>query len=115
MDQWKSGDAKAIFLPTNTEEILAAYAEAIQWAQQQCRFRAEAKAKFADDVDAWLIACAKAKGLIMVTHERPALASKTSVKIPDVCAALRIPYVNTFDMLRDLHVSYHWDPRTGAA
>lgn len=107
--QWKSETAKHLFLPTDTEDIIAAYREVIQWPQQQVRFTGAARAAFADDADAWVIACAKARGLTIITHEKPAPNSKNSVKIPDVCKAFNIMYRNTFDMLRDLHISYIWE------
>lgn len=112
LEQWKSQTPEPLFLPTDTEEIVAAYGEVIQWAQKQTRFNDGAKTSFAQGVDAWLIACAKAKNLTMVTHEQPAPKSKKDVKIPDVCKAFGIACKNTFDMLRDLQISYHWDPLT---
>ena len=114
MNQWKSETAKHLFLPTDTADVVAAYGEVIRWAQQQTRFTDAARASFAGGVDAWLIACAKAKGLTMVTQEQPAPNSKSSVKIPDVCKAFGIMYRNTFDMLRELHISYRWDHPTDA-
>ena len=109
LDAWKSQAPEPLFLPTDTEEIVAAYVEIIRWAQKQPRFNDGAKTEFAQGVDAWLIACAKANVLTMVTHEQSAPKSQKHVKIPDVCKAFDIKCKNTFEMLRDLQVSYHWD------
>lgn len=113
LDQWKLETAAPLFLPTDTEDVIAAYREVIRWAQQQSRFTDAAKALFADGTDAWLIAFAKARNLTMITHEKSEPRSKKNVKIPDVCKAFGITYQNTFDMLRELHISYHWDCPTG--
>ena len=114
MDRWKSQAPKPLFLPTDTADIVAAYGEVIQWAQQQTRFTDAAKTLFAQGVDAWLIACARAENLTMITHEQSAPKSKSSVKIPDVCKAFGITCRNTFDMLRALRISYRWDNSTDA-
>jgi len=110
LDRWKAEVSDGFFLPTDTDETIMAYRDVIRWAQSQPRLTSAAKAAFASDVDAWLLACAKARGLTMVTHEQPAPHSRNSVKIPDVCVAFGITYVNTFDMLRDLGISYSWQP-----
>jgi hypothetical protein len=109
LDTWKSQAPEPLFLPTDTEETLAAYVEIIQWAQKQTRLNDGAKTEFAQGVDAWLIAFAKANNLTMITHEQPAPESKKDIKIPDVCKAFNIECKNTFDMLRDLQISYHWN------
>ena len=108
LDQWKESVSNSLFLPSDTDDDIAAYREIILWVERESRFKSAAKANFANGVDAWLIACAKARGLKMVTHEAPAPNSKTSVKIPDVCKAFDITYCNTFDMLRELRISYNW-------
>jgi hypothetical protein len=36
----------------------------------------------------------------IVTHERPAPNAVRSIKIPDVCGGLDVPYVNTHTMLQ---------------
>jgi hypothetical protein len=108
LDNWKNKVARDIFLPSDNHETLTAYAEAVRWVQQQTRFKAAAKSEFAGDVDAWVIAYAKSSDLIVVTHEEPSPNSKASVKIPDVCDALGVQWTNTFKMLRNLEIFYHW-------
>ena len=109
LDRWKSEVPEHFSLGTDTPDIVAAYREVIRWAQQQTRFTVAAQATFARGADAWLIAAAKAEGLTMVTHEASRPHSKKVVKIPDVCKAFDIACRNTFEMLRDLQVSYYWD------
>ena len=112
LEDWKSQAPEPLFLPTDTAEIVAAYGEVIKWAQNQARFNGGARTEFAQGVDAWLIACAKANSLTMVTHEQSAPKSQKRVKIPDVCKAFGIPCKNTFEMLRALEVSYTWQTRS---
>ncbi len=109
LDHWKKDVAKDIFLPSDTSETLAAYTDAVRWVQQQTRFKLEAKSEFANDVDAWIIAYAKASNAIVVTQETSRPNSQASVKIPDVCTALGVHWTDTFQMLRNLEVRYHWN------
>jgi predicted nucleic acid-binding protein len=73
-------------------------AAALEWARGES-FRQGAISSFADDADAYLVAHAHAHNHIVVTHELPSDAIK-QVKIPNVCVALKVKYVNTFEMLR---------------
>lgn len=59
-----------------------------------------------DDLDAWIIAYAKANNATVVTHEVSAPKS-TKVKIPDVCDYFDIKHINTFEMLQRLGVVFH--------
>jgi len=114
LGEWQAEAPEALFLPTDEDDVLEAFREVIQWAYQQARFTTEAKHAFANDTDAWLVAYARAKGLTVVTHEKPEPESRRSVKIPDVCREFGIPYRNTFEMLRELEVSFHWNPPSPA-
>lgn len=109
LDEWKLKVDEPLFLSTDTADVVSAYGEIIRWAQQQVRLLDAAKASFAQDTDAWLIACARARNLTMITHEQSAPQSKTSIKIPDVCKAFNITCRNTFEMLRELQVAYYWN------
>ncbi len=98
--------SKKFFVASDGEDVQASYAEAMQWVQDQKRFYPFAKTEYAESVDGWLIAYARAKGMILVTHEEPAPESKKQVKIPDVCNAIGVQCVNTFDMLRALGTKF---------
>lgn len=56
--------------------------------------------------DGWLIACAKAREHIIVTNEvyRPDI--KKRIPICNACLAFRIPYIDTFEMLRRLNIRF---------
>jgi hypothetical protein len=49
--------------------------------------------------DYYICAQALAGDYTVVTFEVPS-ESRKKVKIPDVCLAMDIPYINTFDLLR---------------
>ncbi|MBN1555892.1 MAG: DUF4411 family protein [Phycisphaerae bacterium] len=108
LDHWKKEVARDIFLSSDNSETLTAYTDAVRWVQKQARFKNSAKSEFANDVDAWIIAFAKAFGFIVVTNEESRPNSQASVKIPDVCDALDIQWSNPFKMLRNLEIRYHW-------
>lgn len=84
--------------------MIAAYREIIAWVQDNAQFTNAAKARFADDDDGWLVAYAKAKNCIVVTHEVVRPEAKNRVMIPNICQQFDVPFVNTFDMLRALGV-----------
>lgn len=107
LDAWKK-QSSGFFAPTENASILKAYREVNQWVRGQERFSNYEKSKFANDVDAWVIAYAKANNATVVTHEVPAPKS-TKVKIPDVCDYFGIKHISTFDMLKKLGVVFNWE------
>jgi len=94
------------FSKTDDSDTMAAFAEAQRWVDRQPRYLAEAKTEFATVADGWLPAYARSRSLVVVTHELPDAASKKTVMIPDVCNALGVKWIDTFDMLRELGVSF---------
>ncbi|MDR0959690.1 MAG: DUF4411 family protein [Propionibacteriaceae bacterium] len=58
------------------------------------------------------VAFAHAHGHTIVTHERAANpGAKKRIKIPDACAALHVPFVDPFSMLRDEHARFVLGPK----
>lgn len=53
---------------------------------------------------------AKATGAVLVTQERPRPGVQNPVPIPNVCEALGVAFVDTFDMLRALSTRFTWQP-----
>jgi hypothetical protein len=100
----------ACFFNTDIEPVTTAYAQAITWVMGQAQFTEAAKAEFADaeNADAWVIAYAKAMDATVVTHEKANADIRRKVPIPNVCAALDVPYVDTFEMLRELSTQFSW-------
>ncbi len=76
----------------------------MSWVRDQTQFSNAAKANFASGADGWLVAYAVARRRIVVTHELPAPDARRKVPIPNVCEAFDVPFVDTFEMLRELGV-----------
>jgi hypothetical protein len=99
---WLNNEFDFAFMSTDDNDVISAYSDIMNWVDNQHRFIPAAKAEFANNADGWLIAFAKAKGCIVVTHEQPAPDSQKKVKIPDVCDAFNVVWTDTFKMLRAL-------------
>jgi len=106
--KWANGHFQAYFDSTADETVVNAYCEIMVWANQQMQFNDEAKADFAkgDNADPWVVAYAKAKGCVVVTHEQFDNRIRRKIPIPNVCQAFSIPYVDTFEMLRQVGVTF---------
>ena len=75
------------------------------WVMAQ-PFKEAAKSEFLSGGDPWLIAKAKVIGATVVTQETFDAQSRKKVKIPNVCRALSVPYINTFDLLRQTGATF---------
>ena len=103
---WARGNFSAAFASTDEKDIIESYREVVNWVQAQGQFLDAAKVYFADVADGWLVAYAKSKGRIVVTHEVLDPSIKRKVPIPNVCDAFSVKYVDTFAMLRELGVRF---------
>lgn len=95
-----------LFKRTDGKATIEHFGAMVQWVQSEPQYRPEAKAEFATVADGWLIACAKAEGLIVVTDELYDAEIKKRVKIPNVCRQFGVECINTFEMLRQLGVQF---------
>lgn len=109
-DWAKTKAPKAFFKNTDSKEVIEQFARMVAWVQDETQYRQEAKDEFASVADGWLIAFAKAEGLVVVTDEvfNPEIRKK--VKIPNVCRQFTIECVNTFQMLRELGIRFVEQP-----
>jgi predicted nucleic acid-binding protein len=98
----------AFFRSTDDNATTEWFGRMVEAVNRETKYFRAAKAKFATDADGWLVAHAKANGLVVVTQERPAKDAKKTVPIPNVCEAFGVPYQNTFEMLTELSASFHW-------
>lgn len=94
--------SKDIFIEIDND-VMMCYAELIKWANSQ-NFTQTACDTFADVADSYLIATAKAKGLVVVTLEKSNPDSKKRIKIPDACAAVGVRCIDLNTMLREMNV-----------
>jgi hypothetical protein len=105
LSAWVKNTAPAtLFKGTADKAVSDAFAAMVNWVQNESQFTPEAKAEFSSVADGWVIAYAKANGLVVVTHEEYAPDARRKVPIPNVCVEFEVEYCNTFEMLRDLKV-----------
>lgn len=103
LKEWVTDKARdSFFKGTADKKVSDVFKDMVNWVQNEQQFTPEAKTEFSSVADGWLVAYAKANGLVVVTHEEYARDAKTKVKIPNVCIEFDVDYCSTFDMLRDL-------------
>ncbi len=105
--EWIEAEAPDTFFKrTEDKKVSDVFKDMVNWVQNEQQFRPEAKAEFSSVADGWLVAYAKANGLVVVTHEEYAPDAEKKVKIPNVCIEFDVDYCSTFDMLRDLNEQF---------
>ncbi len=103
---WAREHFNDAFASTNEEDVIQSYTEVMRWVQAQDQFSDAAKADFAAGADGWLVAYAKSRGHIVVTHEVLNPTIRRRVPIPNVCKAFDVSCRDTFEMLRELGVRF---------
>jgi hypothetical protein len=69
-------------------------------------YQIPAKAHFLAKADPWLVAKAKVMGATVVTHEKAATDAKKRVPLPNICDDFKVPYIDTFALLRSHTASF---------
>lgn len=104
---WVKHDVPAAFFhDSNADKVNSAYAEVMLWVQRSTQYFDRAKAKFATEADGWLVAYSMVHGTVVVTNEQPRPESRNRVLLPELCAQFKVPYRDTFLMLRQLAVQF---------
>ena len=67
----------------------------------------QARRRFLDRVDPWIIAHAIVKGGAVVTHEQKDSDTSNKVKIPNVCERFNVNCIDVYQMLRDQGVAWN--------
>ena len=106
--RWVKKAPQTFFPSTGYKVIAESYGKIMEWVHGQSQFLSAAKAEFARGADGWLIAYAMINDCMLVTHEVYDANVQKKVKIPNVCRAFDVKIINTFDMLRELDVHFHW-------
>jgi hypothetical protein len=103
---WVNGTFLDYFFKTDTPVVMQAYADIIRWSQGQRHYNQAVLEAFAryDHGDTWLVAYAKAHQVAIVTLESANPATKKKIPLPIVCEAFGVPWINTFDMLRESQI-----------
>lgn len=94
------------FESTNNANVVSEYARIMQWAANHPQYDPSAKSDFAraDNADAWLVAYAMAQSCTVVTEEKSAPQARRAIKMPDVCNAHNVQYIDTFTLMRRLKI-----------
>lgn len=103
--QWTNDDFVQWFEPVYATDVLGEYDKIMKWVEES-DFVDKAKKDFADynKADAWIVAYAKAKGCVVVTHEKYRPGRKHKIQIPNACEIFGVRSVDTFQMLRELGI-----------
>jgi hypothetical protein len=99
---------KTCFASTNDSAVIGWYAQIQSWANSESQFFDAAKAEFADETDAWIVAYAGAKNLTVVTGEVFSANIKRKIPIPNVCKAkpFQVNCIDVFTMLERLGIKF---------
>jgi Domain of unknown function (DUF4411) len=77
-----------------------------QWVVGSPSYNQAAVSTFLASADYFLVAQASSLGYAVVTHEVAGTGSKKSVKIPDACQAIGVPWMTPFKVLSVEQVSF---------
>lgn len=102
----KKSIPRAFFEKTDDGGVIDWFARIQTWANCQHQFSLAAKADFADEADAWLVAHAGSKNLTVVTQEVFSANIQRKIPIPNICipSALNVKCIDVYTMLRRLGV-----------
>jgi hypothetical protein len=102
--EWARTREDGFFVPP-TERDLSALGQVAQYINDHQIYTPAAKQGFLACSDYFVVAQALAGGHTVVTHEKPE-NSINRIKIPSVCVALQISYMNPWQMLRTEHARF---------
>ena len=89
-------------LSSQDEEIQEKFKEIADFVVAHPLYKDSEKNRFLSGADPWLIATANVMGFILVTHEQPANANSTKVKIPNIAREFNVTCIDPYKMIRDL-------------
>ena len=95
---WFKAQPRSFFLAPNASTVQSLQTLA-EWASSQ-NFHRAAINDFLQSADYYLVAQAHVSGHTVVTHERSAPQAMKKIKIPQACAALGVPCITPWGMLR---------------
>jgi len=102
--KWAIEEFRPYFKKTDEADVITSYSEVIDWVFSVSAYSDAVRNEFSGISDSWLIAYAKAKNATLVTLEN-SLTKTGKVPIPAVCKHFKIPYIDTFRMLRQLGIT----------
>lgn len=106
LTRWAENAPDGFFCPVDSATAVNISAIAT-WVKEQ-DFKEAGRRDFLAKADPILIAYAMAHDYTVVTHEVLNLEQRNRVKIPVVCRQFSVPYMRTFDMLRQARAEFHY-------
>ena len=95
------------------EAVQAKYRELAKYVQRHFSHAQHQINRYHRGADGWVIAHAWSNGGIVVSEEDRARSHETSsIKIPNLCKAQRIKWMDTFGMLEDLEADFSKNLKT---
>lgn len=110
LSNWVENRPVEWFVSSSAEPVTDAYQEVMGWVNANRQFFPQAKVDFSRGADGWLVAYAKAHSMVLVTLEAYQQGAQRRVPIPNVCEQFDVARMDTFQMLRELGVSFDWRP-----
>lgn len=104
LTQWMKDNAPDTFYYSVDADVISKYKEVQDWASGTGRFTPSALSDFASVADAYLVATAAAKSMVVVTYETSDPNCKRRVKIPDACIAIGVRYCDLNTALKELGI-----------
>ncbi len=101
-DWLKDHEDEFVYKDMNDTAVVASYGQVIQSVMDNEMYKSAAKADFASVADSWICAHAAAKGYVVVTLETLDTNCKKRVKIPNVCEAFGVEYINLLQFFREI-------------
>lgn len=102
----KEREQSGWFQPVDDEVPQLKYRDIADWVMSQPQYTWPNQTKFLSRADAWVIAKAAVTHATVVTLEIEVDMHSHQVKIPNVCRAFGVQYLNTFDMMQQLGAQF---------
>ena len=106
--EWARQAPDELFVSTAEQPVIDSFRQMQAWVQGNTQFWFEGKEDFAVAADGWVAAYAKVHDAVVVTHEIFRANVRKRVPLPNICREFGIAYHDTFEMLRQLGISFDW-------
>ncbi len=109
LQRWSDENFKEFYQPSARQDVVTNLKDIVVWGHSSTHYRPAAKRQLAEAkrADGWLVAYAMAEpGVVVVTTELDDPSQRKKVPIPAICTAFGVPWIDPFNMLRQLGVAF---------
>ena len=96
--------AELIAQAEESAEVYENYKKIANFVSDNKMYDGNSRANFMKGADPWIIAAAKTWNHTVVTFEQEGQNGNKHIKIPNVCKEFHVPFMNLFDMMRQLGI-----------